>query len=71
MTDKDFNYAAHDENDQAIAKGGVACPFPWRLHEMLKVTEEEGLQPIVSWCSHGRAFLVRKPKEFAAHIMTK
>jgi hypothetical protein len=70
MTDSGFYEAPHEENP-AIAKGGVACPFPWRLHEMLKVTEEEGLQRIVSWCSHGRAFLVHQPKEFAASVMPR
>ena len=28
--------------DKSIAKGGVACPFPWRLHEMLEAAEREG-----------------------------
>lgn len=58
-------------DDEAIAKGGVACPFPWRVHHMLQAAEKEGLQDIVSWQPHGRAFLVRKPKEFVEKILPR
>jgi hypothetical protein len=74
MTDTEStncNDAQQNETEQAIAKGGVACPFPWKLHEMLNATEEEALHRIVSWCSHGRAFLVHQPKEFAAVVMPR
>ena len=57
--------------EQAIAKGGVAIPFPWRLHEMLKVTAEEGIQDIVPWAPHGRAFIVHKPRDFAGKVLTR
>ena len=59
------------QQEEGIAKGGVAVPFPWRLHEMLKVTNDEGLQDIVSWAPHGRAFIVQKPKEVASKILTR
>jgi hypothetical protein len=71
LPDRDFNYVTYDAADQAIARGGVACPFPWRLHEMLKLANAEGLDDIVSWAPHGRAFIVRKPKEFASRVMTR
>ena len=58
-------------DDTAIAKGGVACPFPWRLHEMLEAVEREGLEHIVSWQPHGRAFMVKKPKEFVDKILAR
>ena len=48
--------------------GGVTQPFPEKLHEML---ERENEPLIVSWLPHGRAFLVRKPKEFTNHVMPK
>lgn len=50
--------------------GGVTQPFPEKLMEMLS---REGQQSatIVSWLSHGRAFIVRKPKEFTNAIMPK
>jgi hypothetical protein len=48
--------------------GGVTQPFPEKLHEML---EREPDPNIVSWLPHGRAFLVRRPKEFTSHVMPK
>lgn len=69
--DREFNYVPEKEEERAIAKGGVSCPFPWRLHEMLKVTAEEGIDDIVSWVAHGRAFTVHKPKEFAKHVLSR
>lgn len=48
--------------------GGVTQPFPEKLHEMLDQVREP---TIVSWLPHGRAFIVRKPKEFTAQIMPK
>jgi hypothetical protein len=48
--------------------GGVTQPFPEKLHEML---ERENEPSVVSWLPHGRAFLVRKPKDFTSHVMPK
>lgn len=70
-SDREFNYVPENEEERAIAKGGVSCPFPWRLAEMLKVTAEEGIDDIVSWCPHGRAFKVHKPKEFADRVLPR
>ncbi len=52
-------------------KGGVAVPFPLKLHELLEKVEEEGHQQIVSWQPHGRAFVVREPKTFVADLMPR
>lgn len=71
MNQKEFNYILEEGDEQAIAKGGVAVPFPWRLHEMLKAAEEEGIEHIVSWAPHGRAFTVHKPKAFADQVLTR
>jgi len=49
----------------------TAQPFPEKLHEMLDAVEGTELTSIVSWLPHGRAFLVRKPKEFTDKIMPK
>lgn len=46
--------------------GGVTQPFPEKLHEMLDHVNEPS---IVGWLPHGRAFLVRKPKQFTAQVM--
>lgn len=59
---------AADENE-AIARGGVATPFPWKLHEMLEDASKEGNDWIVSWQTHGRSFIVHKPKVFVEKIM--
>jgi len=52
-------------------RGGVAEIFPVKLHRMLRQIEFEGKQDIVSFCSHGRAFLIHKPKRFESEIMTR
>jgi hypothetical protein len=55
-----------------IAKGGVATPFPWRLHEMLEFVEKtEGLEHVVCWKPHGRAFAVLNKKIFVDMVMTR
>lgn len=50
--------------------GGVTQPFPEKLLAMLDA-ETAGGSDIVGWLPHGRAFLVRKPKEFTKQIMPK
>ncbi|KAL7574229.1 hypothetical protein ACA910_012485 [Epithemia clementina (nom. ined.)] len=52
--------------------GGVTQPFPEKLHEMLDhEANDDPSTAIVSWLPHGRAFIVRKPKEFTTQIMPK
>lgn len=58
------NDDAADYEDTHVVKGGVTTPFPMKLHEMLKATQEQGMEDIVSWQPHGRCFVVHKPKEF-------
>ena len=50
--------------------GGVSVPFPEKLMEMLS-KESSTNSSIVSWLPHGRAFIVRKPKDFSETIMHK
>lgn len=38
---------------------------------MLEVTAKEGLEDIVSWCPHGRAFAVWKPTEFVDKVLLR
>jgi hypothetical protein len=52
-------------------KGGVAIPFPLKLHDLLEKVDEEGHQHIVSWQPHGRAFVVREPKIFVMDLMPR
>lgn len=51
--------------------GGVTQPFPEKLHEMLNDVEGSIDCDIVSWLSHGRAFIVHKPREFTEKIMPR
>jgi hypothetical protein len=61
------------DDDSFIRKktGGVTQPFPEKLQEMLRAVDGTQDAEIVSWLPHGRAFLVRKPKEFTDVIMPK
>jgi hypothetical protein len=52
-------------------RGGVAVPFPDKLHHMLTEVSKEGLDHIVSWQPHGRCFVVHKAKEFVTTVMPK
>lgn len=63
--------ASEGSADEAIAKGGVAVPFPWKVHKMLDAVIEEGLEDVVSWQPHGRSFTVHKPKVFVEKIMSR
>mmetsp|Transcript_31020 Transcript_31020/g.74944 ORF Transcript_31020/g.74944 Transcript_31020/m.74944 type:complete len:518 (-) Transcript_31020:411-1964(-) len=71
----DFNNSnsLNDDNDSdpSIAKGGVSTPFPWKLHIMLEAIDKEGDTNVVTWLSHGKAFIVHKPKDFVNEIMPK
>lgn len=51
-------------SEQPVSRGGVATPFPWKLHDMLENVDEDGYAHIVSWQPHGRCFAIHKPKEF-------
>ena len=62
--------SADGDHEKAIAKGGVLTPFPWKLHDMLDSMADKGDDSIVCWQPHGRAFMVHKPKEFVAQIMS-
>ena len=59
------------DGDPSIAKGGVSTPFPWKLHIMLEAIDKEGATGVVSWLSHGKAFIVHKPRDFVSEIMPK
>ena len=50
-------------------RGGVAVPFPEKLHLMLSNVEGGGYENVISWQPHGRCFMVHKPKEFVSEVM--
>lgn len=51
------------------ARGGKGIPFPLKLHQMLDEVENAGLTSIVSWRSHGRAFMVHKRVDFVECVL--
>jgi hypothetical protein len=61
--------SAPTPNDRPRKKaGGVSQPFPDKLMGMLD--QETAAHPdVITWCSHGRAFVVKKPKVFTAEVM--
>jgi hypothetical protein len=63
------NKDEEDSQDSSDRKGGVSVSFPIKLHRILDQVAAEGLSHIISWQPHGRCFVIRKPKEFADHVM--
>lgn len=70
-----FDYSAVPDTLGFVRKktGGVSKPFPEKLHEMLTIESlpHTDSTAIVSWLPHGRAFIVRTPKQFTSVIMPK
>lgn len=63
--------AAPKPNGKRGPRGGVYDPFPIKLHRMLDECKAAGLESVVSWLEHGRAFRIHQPKLFAATIMCR
>ena len=71
-----FDASRLDDPDPATVanrrtRGGVTEPFPEKVHRMLSDVGKEGLQDIVSFYPHGRAFGIHQPKKFATEVMPK
>jgi HSF-type DNA-binding len=49
----------------------ITKQFPFRLHEMLDLVEEEGLEEIVSFLPDGRSFKVHDPARFEKGLMRR
>lgn len=49
--------------------------FPWKLHDMLEQSEQDGLQAIVAWqgegAAYGTSFKVFKPQIFVGKLMPR
>jgi len=58
-------------NKRRAHRGGVAVPFPEKLHYMLSQVDGEGVSHIVSWQPHGRCFIVHKPQQFVQEVMPR
>jgi len=55
----------------AKASGGVNNPFPSILHRLLSESDLMGFSHLVSWQSHGRSFLIHKPREFVREVVPR
>jgi len=64
------DYSSLPDSEHFVRKktGGVMMPFPEKLMNMLD-RESNSNPTVVSWLSHGRAFIVYKPKIFTNDIM--
>ncbi|EJK70968.1 hypothetical protein THAOC_07634 [Thalassiosira oceanica] len=64
-------FAGYDNvilSDRKHKAGGVTQPFPDKLMTMLDA-ESVARPEVISWCSHGRAFICKQPKVFTDEIM--
>lgn len=68
---KDVSVLSDPTPDTRRNRGGVLEPFPQKLHCMLDQIEREGKSDIVSFFSHGRAFVIHKPKRFEEEVMPR
>jgi hypothetical protein len=69
---QDFSRLEPSESDLdqlQATRGGIYTPFPAVLHTMMEQSDAKGYSSIVSWQSHGRAFLIHKPKIFLADVL--
>ena len=71
----EHNYLDHahivEENLSGASKPANASDrhFPVKMHYMLAELEQDGLDHIVSWQPHGRAFVVHNQAEFVRTIL--
>ena len=49
--------------------GGQLLQFPWKLHEMLHLAENNGKTAIISWLPGGNGFKVHDKEKFCLEIM--
>ena len=66
-------FAGYDNvilSDRKHKAGGVTQPFPDKLMTMLDA-ESVARPEVISWCSHGRAFICKQPKVFTDEVMGK
>ena len=86
LTSKGFrrHYAEHNYHDYSQvrpsdvepdaskgSRGGVHNPFPSVLHRMMEEADQQNFSEIISWQSHGRAFLIHEPKVFVSEVLPK
>lgn len=65
------NEAATDEAVYNDPKTKLERNFPLKLHFVLAELARDGYADIASWAPHGRCFIVHKPKDFEARVLSK
>lgn len=65
----DNDYVVEEDNERR--RGGVAVPFPNKLHAVLDQVEIDGLSHVISWQPHGRCFVIHQPQEFVEYVMPR
>ena len=68
MEAEDCHQDEDDSRKRRGPRGGVAQPFPEKLHLMLSSVDRDD---IVSWQPHGRCFVVHNAKAFVTLVMPK
>jgi hypothetical protein len=82
MVDASSTSSNYNTHHDSIARGGVACPFPWKLHDMLEYcTSNEyddctgitdaTIPNLVTWNRNGTAFAVLNAKLFVQVILPR
>jgi hypothetical protein len=75
----DHHHTQQASIESTIARGGVACPFPWKLHDMLEFCcdttamnyDTSSQSQIVTWNETGTAFAVLNAKVFVQTILPR
>jgi hypothetical protein len=52
-----------------VTGGGQLLQFPWKLHQMLRLAEQNQKSDIISWLPGGNGFKVYKKDRFCSEIM--
>ena len=71
------DYAHVDENDEEHLppvndrKRTHSDSFPLKLYRILSTMEAEGLDDVMSWLPHGRAFAVHDKKRFQREVSVR
>ena len=65
------NDGQHEIEDSRLTDAGSRATFPWLLYCLLEDSLNNGMQRIISWSDHGRAFEVHDRDSFEAHVMPR
>lgn len=72
----DFSHATPSAGEKYLVRPGAPArtpnaAFPLKLHETLKIIEDDGLDHVIGWMPHGRSFKIHKHQEFVEEVLPK